>query len=302
MTRFKREWMLHTMMLPSIILLVLFTLLPLFGLVMAFQNFNPAKGLLGSQFVDFYNFKRLFMLPEFMPALTNTLIISVAKIVLTLIFSVGLALLLNEMMNVRYKKLVQTVLFLPYFLSWILLGGLILELFQLDGPINNILATLFNAEPVNFLADNRFFRPIVIATDVWKNVGYQMVIFLAAITNINPSLYEAAEIDGANKPQLMKYITLPGITSMVILMSLLNVGNILNAGFEQILVLYNPVVYETGDILDTLSYRIGLGVGRQGGADYSLGTAVGLFKSAISCVLFAISYGLAYKFKGYRIF
>ncbi|MBQ2712590.1 MAG: sugar ABC transporter permease [Clostridia bacterium] len=295
----RRQLPYHLMMAPSVVLATIFSIVPLFGIIIAFQDFSPASGIFGSQFVDFYNFTRLFNRADFSRALFNTVYIALWKIVLTTVLSIVTALLLNEMVTKTGKKLVQTIVFLPYFLSWALIGSVFVEIFGLEGVANKLIQVFSpGAEKVDFLASNDYFRAIIIGTDLWKNLGYQAVVFLAAITNVDPTLYEAAEVDGANRWQQCRFITVPGIMTMIILISVLNIGNIMNAGFDQILVMYNPLVYETGDILDTMSYREAMVVGN----DYSLSTAISLFKSVISCIFFAVSYKLAYKFNGYTIF
>lgn len=294
-TRIKTQLTMYGMMLPSFLLAFVFSIVPLFGLIIAFQKFEIGAGIWKSQFVDIYNFTKLFSRADFFQVLFNTVYIAVWKIVLMSVLSVVTALLLNEMVTKRGKKLVQTIIFLPYFLSWALIGSVFVDMFGLDGVVNMLLG---RSEPIDFLASNAYFRPIIILTDLWKNLGYQAVVFLAAITTIDPTLYEAAEIDGANRWRRCWHVTLPGIKSMIVLICVLNIGNIMNAGFDQILVMYNPLVYDTGDILDTMSYREAMVTG----SNYSMSTAIGLFKSVISCILFAISYRIAYKVNGYTIF
>lgn len=296
-SRLKNQLVLHSMLLPGVILAIVFMIVPMIGIVMAFQKYNVVDGFFGSPWVEFRNFYNLFQRPDFMQAVINTVVIAFAKIVCTTVLSIVFALLLNEVMLRHIKKGVQTIMFLPYFLSWALLGNIMVDLFSSTGALNYLLSA-FGVEPVSFITSNKWFRTIIVVTDVWKTLGYQVVIYLAAITNIDPTLYEAAKIDGANHTQLCMHVTIPGIMTMIVLTSILNIGNIMNAGFEQILVMYNPSVYETGDILDTMAYRIGLlQVGQ-----YSMGTAIGLFKSVFSCAFFSFSYFLAYKLKGYRIF
>ncbi len=292
----KQQASLHAMMIPGIILAFIFSIVPLFGIVMAFEDYDISKGIFDSQWVDIYNFKLLFARNDFWDTTRNTVVIALWKIVLNSGLSILLALLINEVQHKTLKKAIQTVIFLPYFLSWVLLGNIMVEMFSTTGSFNLMLEA-FGVAPRSWITSNTYFRTIVIVTDVWKTVGYQVVVFLAAITGIDPSLYEAGKIDGANHTQLCFHITLPGIMSMIVLMCILNIGNIMNAGFEQILVMYNPSVYDTGDILDTMAYRIGLT-----GLQYSMGTAIGLFKSVVSCAFFAASYYIAYKAKGYRIF
>lgn len=299
LAKVKRQFPLHLMLAPSVVLGVIFMIVPLFGLAMAFQDYEPALGIFGSTFVDVYQFKVLFTRADFKQILFNTVFIALMKIILLTVLSIVFALLINEIGSLRYKKTIQTIVFLPYFLSWVLIGSIFVEMFSLYGSVNYILKDVFHLidENIYFIADNRYFRGIVIGTDIWKMIGYQIVVFLAAITNIDPTLYEAAKVDGANRIKMCRHITLPGMSTMITLMCVLNIGNIMNAGFEQILVMYNPNVYETGDILDTMAYRVGLIDGK-----FSAGTAIGLFKSVISCILFAISYRLAYKVANYKLF
>jgi len=288
---------LHVMMLPAVIFTCIFCYLPMFGLVMAFQDYKGFLGFTGSEFVGFENFIYIFKMPGFLSALGNTVIIAFFKIILSILVPLALALLLNEVeKHVRYKRLVQTVIFIPFFLSWAILGGVLQQILGYNGSVNEFLTEL-GFEPILFLLNNKWFRPIIIATDIWKGMGYNMVIFLAAITNIDISLYEVSKIDGANRWQQLFNITLPGISPIVILLTILGLGNILNAGFEQILMLYNPIVYSTGDIIDTFVYRLGIQK-----AEYSYAAAAGLFKSAVSFVFVMITIKLANKFSDYRVF
>ena len=294
--KLKAKLNMHSMMIPALIFAIVFAIFPLVGLIMAFQDYSYNKGFFGSQFVDIYNFTKLFNRPDFFDAVENTLVIAIAKIIAVTILSVVIALLINEVQSKTLKKIIQTTIFLPYFLSWALLGNIFVEMFSQTGSFNYMLG-IFGIEGKYWITSNTWFRVIVVATDVWKTLGYQVVVFLAAITSINNNLYEAAEIDGAGYWQKCRHITIPGIKPMITLMSILNIGNIMNAGFEQILVMYNPSVYETGDILDTMGYRIGLL-----GLDYSMGTAIGLFKSVISCICFIIAYRIAFKVADYKLF
>lgn len=290
------EKIFHLMVLPGLLLCLIFSYGPMAGLIMAFQNFNPFKGFLGSPLVGLENFRYLFSMPDFMAAFKNTIIIATTKAALFLIIPLLLALMVNELRSRRYLKAVQTSMFLPYFLSWAILGGIVLELFSYDGIINTAMA-LFGKERISFMGSNQYARSIIIWSDVWKNMGYNMIVFFAAITGLDTSLYEAAEIDGAGKLKQMWHITLPGILPIVSLMVVLSFGNLLNANFDQILIMYNPLVYETTDVLDTLVYRIGI-FNKQ----YGTAAAMGLFKSVISFALVAGSNYLAYKFADYRIF
>ena len=216
--------------------------------------------------------------------------------VLNLVIPLVFALLLNEVTHPRYKRLVQTVVYLPHFLSWVILASIILSLFGYNGVVNHIFG-LFGGEPKVWMQDAGIFRQLVIGTDVWKEFGYNAVIFLAALTGVNPNLYEAAAIDGAGRWKSIWHITLPALVPTIVLLGVLSLGSVLNAGFDQVFNLYNPMVYSTGDILDTWVYRMGL-VDLQ----FSLATTAGLFKSVVSFVLIVASYAIAYKAADYRIF
>lgn len=286
----------HIMLLPGMIFVAIFSLLPMVGIVMAFQNFQPAKGIFGSEWVDLQNFETLMLFPDVKNVILNTIIIAVSKLILNIIVPVIFAVLLNEVRNRTLKRTMQTIVYLPYFLSWVILALMFQNIFSYTGMVNQLVQAL-GGEPVMYLISNDYFRPIVIFTDVWKNFGYGAVVYLATITGIDPQLYEAGEIDGANRWDKMIHITLPALKGTIILMATLSLGNVLNAGFDQIYNMYSPLVYETGDIIDTYVYRMGLEK-----LQYSMSTAVGLFKSVISFVLIVTSYKLADKFAGYRIF
>lgn len=292
----REKRMFHLMMLPGMIMLFLFVFVPLFGSLMAFQNYVPAKGILGSKWVGLENFKFIFSLPDSRQVFVNTLVIAFAKLIFNIIVPVLFAILLNEITVGICKKFFQTVVYLPHFLSWVVLATVVTNMFSLSGPFNAVV-TAFGGEAIQFLADNNWFRKVIVATDVWKEFGYNSVVYLAALTGIDLGLYEAASIDGANRFEQTLHITLPSLMPTIILMTALNLGNILNAGFDQIFNLYNPIVYETGDIIDTYVYRIGM-VERQ----YSIGTAVGLFKSVISFLLIMGANKGAKKLTGSGIF
>ena len=294
----------HAMLFVPVLLLFIYHFLPIpAGILMAFENFQPGKGFFGSRFVGFANFKKLFLLPDTLPAVRNTLIIAVEKIICNIIIPVTFALLLNEVRIKWLKKAVQTITYLPYFLSWIILAGIMIKFLapgsaaSSPGFFNTLLMNLgILDEPVYFLGSNATFRQTMVISDVWKNFGYNTIVYLAALTGIDPALYEAAAVDGAGRGKQTIHITLPGISAFIVLMTVLAIGNVLNAGFDQIFNLYNPAVYETGDIIDTLVYRLGL-VNKQ----YSLSAMVGLLKSGVSCILVLASYKLADRLAGYRV-
>lgn len=288
----------HLMLLPGTVCLFIFSIVPMMGIIIAFQDFVPTMGIRGSEWVGFDNFKYMFQLPDTILIFRNTLVIAVGKIVLTLLASIVFAILLNELQMVKAKKVVQTVAYLPHFLSWVILATIFRDMLDSGGIINQILAgTGILKEPIVFLGSNATFQPVVILSEVWKEFGYNAVIFIAALAGINTELYEAAEMDGAGRLKKIWHITLPGIRQTIVLVATLNIANILNAGFDQIYNLYSPIVYRTGDIIDTYVYRMGFL-----NAQFSLATAVGLMKSVVSFILIFTSYKMADKFANYRIF
>lgn len=294
----KRELPLHIMLLPGILFTFVFCYIPMAGMVIAFQKFIPAKGLFGDQkWIGLDNFTYLFNMPGAMSALRNTIVIAAFKIILGLVVPITVAILLNEVRSARFRKTVQTAIYLPYFLSWVVLGGVMIDILSPSQGILNQVLNFFGIESIFFLGSNKWFQPTIILTDVWKGFGFGTVVYLAAITGIDLSLYEAATMDGANRFQKMWHVTLPGIRMIVVLMCVLSLGNVLNAGFDQVLNLYSPQVYETGDIIDTFIYRIGLI-----DAQFGPATAMGVFKSVVSCFFISVSYYIAYKFFDYQIF
>lgn len=292
------------MMLPGTLLLIVFAVFPMIGIWMAFSKYQPVYGegyfsaLFQAKYVGLAFFKQIFARPDFRRVLFNTVYISFVKIALLIVFGIVFALLLNEVTRARLKKSIQVIVFIPYFLSWVIISSVLVELLSLDGPINLVLEKLFG-KPVSFLGDNAWFPVVLFVSELWKNLGYQAIYFLAAITAVDIGLYEAASLDGATRPQQCFHVTLPCIRPIIILMVVLNFGNIMNAGFEQVFSLYNEMVYESGDIIDTMAYRIGLV--NSSTYQYSLGTAIGLFKSVISCALFAGGYLFAAKKLDYEV-
>ncbi|SFL56160.1 putative aldouronate transport system permease protein [Paenibacillus sp. 1_12] len=284
------------MLIPGLILLLLFEVIPLFGSVLAFQNYIPGVPFADQEWVGLDNFEYMFLMGDSKIIFGNTIFIASMKIFFNLLIPLFFALLLNEVRSVVMKRWVQTILYLPHFLSWVILAGILTEILSLNGIVNQMLK-FFHFEPIMFLAKNSWFPGIIIGSDVWKDLGFNLVIYLAALAGINPSLYEAAEVDGASRFQRIWYITLPGISSTVILLATLGIANFLNAGFDQIFNLYNPAVYQSGDIIDTYVYRAGLLQ-----MQYSLATALGLLKSVLSFILIIVAYTVANRFNDYRIF
>lgn len=295
MKKLKRQWQYHAMLIPGVVLVFIFSYIPLYGLVIAFQDYNPAMGF-SSPWVGFDNFKYLFSQPAFIRTIWNTLFIAFFKLIGGVVVPVIAALLLNELVSEKLKRVFQTLVYIPNFLSWVIMAGVLMEILSQSGAINQLLG-MIGVDPVNFLGDAKTFPWIIIVTDIWKGFGFGTVVYLAALSGIDPGLYESAMMDGAKRWKQTIHITIPLLMPTIILMLVLSLGNVLNAGFDQIFNLYSPVVYETGDIIDTYVYRLGI---QQ--AQYSVGTAVGLFKSVVSCILVGVSYFLADKVAGYRIF
>ena len=286
------------MLLPGVIIVFIYMYIPLSGLIIAFQKFVPAKGLFGNQkWIGWDNFIYLYHLPGAISALRNTVIIAFYKIILHLIIPITVSILLNEVRNAGFRRTAQTLIYLPHFLSWIILGGILIDILSPNGGFLNRILGLFGVEPIFFLGSNNYFRFTLIASDVWKELGFNTIVYLAAITNIDPNQYEAATIDGANRFQRMMYVTLPNMRMIIVLMMVLSLGNVLNAGFDQVFNLYSKHVYSSGDILDTFIYRIGLI-----DAQFGVATAMGMFKSVVSTLFISISYYCAYRFADYRIF
>lgn len=290
--------LLHVMVWIPLIFILVFNYYPMIsGFQIAFKDYKPGLGISGSSWVGLAHFKEMFQTQDVIRAFRNTLIIAIAKIVANLLVPILVALLLNEIRVKWFKRAVQTITYLPYFLSWVILASILTNILAVDGGIVNRVLALFQIDPIFFLGDNNVFRQTLVMTDVWKNFGYNTIVYLAALTGIDPALYEAVTVDGAGRWRQTLHITLPGISMFIALMTILSVGSILNAGFDQVFNLYNVSVYESGDIIDTLVYRLGLQQYR-----YSFSTAVGMFKSLISLILIAGSNYMADRFAGYRVF
>lgn len=295
--RFLRELPLYIMLIPAVVLVAIYSYGGMVGTVIAFQKFNPANGLFGSEWVGLKNFQNLFSMPNFWPVIRNTIVISLAKMVGNIIVPVTFSLLLNEVRKSGLKRTYQTMVYLPNFLSWIILSGIFVDILSPSTGIVGRLFTALGAKAPFFLGDSFWFPITMVVTDVWKNFGFKSVIYLAALTGVDPALYESASIDGAGRWKQTWHITLPGILSTIVLMTVLSMADILNGGFDQIYNLYSPAVYSTGDILDTFVYR--LGIER---TQFALSTAAGLFKSGVSLIFITASYWMADRFAGYRIF
>ncbi|MGO4348374.1 ABC transporter permease [Paenibacillus sp. MCAF9] len=293
----KKHLPLHLMLVPGILLLIMFHYIPMAGIVIAFQNFIPAKGFFDSKWVGWNNFEFMLQMPGIGQVLWNTIFIAFLKIIFGQVAPIVTALLLNEVRKSSIKRSVQTLIYLPHFLSWVILGGILIDILSPSQGLLNEVISWFGMEPLFFLGNDKLFPYVLVVTDVWKEFGFGTIVYLAALTSINPTLYEAAIMDGAGRWKQTIHVTLPGMLPIIVLLATLGLGGVLNAGFDQVFNLYNPLVYRTGDILDTFVYRLGLI-----DAQYAVATAVGLFKSVVSLIFVGASYWLAYRIAGYRIF
>jgi putative aldouronate transport system permease protein len=292
-----RELPLHLMILPGFLLVLVYSYVPMAGILMAFERLVPSKGMFLSPWVGWKNFEYMLRMPGTIQVLWNTIFIAVMKMAAGIVVPVTFALLLNEARSRLFKRSVQTIIYFPHFLSWIILSGILIDILSPSSGIVNEALGMLGIPSVYFLGDAHWFPFTMVISDTWKEFGYGTIVYLAALAGINPSLYEAAAMDGAGRLRQTISVTLPGLLPMIVLMSVLSLGNVLNAGFDQIYNLYSPQVYQTGDIIDTLVFRIGVE-----NANYGVATAVGLFKSVVSFVMIGASYLLAYRLTNYRIF
>ena len=270
------------MFIPVVAYFIIFKYIPMGGIAIAFENYKIKEGIFGSAWCGLDNFNKAFAMATFRRSVWNTLTISGLKLLFGFPMPIILALMLNEVTHVRFKKTVQTISYLPHFLSWVVLAGMFQQLLSPNnGAVNAVLRDVFGVkDSIYFLGNNKYFRGTLIVTDIWKNVGWSSILYLATISGIDPELYEAATVDGASRWQCTRYITIPSLVSTIVIMLILSIGSIMDAGFDQVFNLYNSAVYQTGDIIDTYVYRYGLG-----DLKYALATAVGLFKNVIAFVL-----------------
>lgn len=300
-TYLKRNYDLYLMLLPAMLYVLIFNLAPMYGITLAFKDYDmflsdsPFLSILESPWVGLKHFRKIFGRPEFRNVVRNTLIISSAKILIGFPMPIIFAILLNEVRSTKFQKGLQTVVYLPHFLSWAVVAGIFVDLLGSTGMVNSLLASM-GFDKVSFLMDNRLFRIVIILSDIWKEVGWGSIIYFSAIAGLDQECFEAAEVDGANRFQQIWYVMLPGLKPTIVLMLIMRVGGIMDAGFSQIFAMYNPTVYETGDIIGTYIYRIGLGK-----MDFSMGTAIGLFNSLIALILVVSSNAAAKKMTGKSI-
>ncbi|GLF90205.1 putative multiple-sugar transport system permease YteP [Bacillus safensis] len=282
---------LYLMILPGLIYFLVFKYVPMWGLIIAFQDYQPFLGILGSEWVGFKHFIRLFTEPTFFILLKNTLILFAMNVVIFFPIPILLALLLNEVRLALFKKFVQTMIYIPHFMSWVIVVSLSFVLLTVDGGLINELIAFFGGEKINFLLSQEWFRPMYILQVIWREAGWSTIIYLAAITAVDPQLYEAAKMDGAGRLRQMWHITLPAIKSVIVVLLILKIGDTLELGFEHVYLLLNATNREVAEIFDTYVYTAGL---KQGQFSYS--TAVGLFKAAVGLILVMLANRLAKKF------
>lgn len=278
----KKYWALYLMAIPGLVCFALFSYAPMYGVLLAFKDFSMRKGIMGSPWADpwYKYFKQFFDSPYFVQILRNTLVISIGKLVTVTFSAIFLAIALCEVRSTKFRRVAQTISYLPHFLSWVIVYGILYSMLsETYGVVNNILKST-TGTTVNFLSNSKHFRMLLILTNVWKEAGWSAIIYMAGIMGIDLSLYEAARVDGASRGQLIWHVTLPGIRSVIIMQLLLSIGSILSAGFDQVYVMYNVRVYEVADIIDTWVFRTGLIQW-----NYSLATAAGLFKSVIGTIM-----------------
>ncbi|ULL16770.1 sugar ABC transporter permease [Paenibacillus sp. H1-7] len=278
----RKDKLIYLMAVPGILFFIVFHYVPLYGILIAFKKYNLYQGFSGSPWVGLDNFTKLFAMSGFTRALKNTIVISAYQLIFAFPAPIILALILNEVKNVLYKRFVQTVIYLPHFVSWVVIAGILYAFFSPSTGVIREIASLFGYEGavINFLSSKEYFRGLLVVSNIWKEAGFGTVLYLATITAIDPQLYEAAKVDGARKLRQIWHITLPGLRTTIVILLILRVGQILSAGLDQVYALYNPQVYEVAEILDTFVYKLAFEE-----AKYDLSTATGVFKSIIGLIL-----------------
>ena len=277
---FKREWQIYVMLAPAIIWFIMFLYQPMYGLQIAFKDYSLFKGITGSPWIGFEHFETLFSSDQFMRAVKNTFIISGLTLLFGFPAPIILALMFNEILNQTFKRTSQTIVYLPHFISTVIIAGIVITAFSPSAGIVNTALSWFGIEPIYFLTKAEWFRPIFIGSGIWQEAGFSSIVFLAAIAGVNPSLYESAMVDGASRWQMIWKITLPSILPTILIMLIIRIGNLLEVSFELIILLYQPATYETADVVNTFIYRQGL----QGG-QYDLAGAAGLFNAVVAFIL-----------------
>lgn len=290
---FRRHWQLYVMFVPAAVLLLIFNYVPMYGTVLAFKEFSPRAGILGSEWIGFENFKTLFSNSYFFTVLGNTLKISLLKFIAGFPVPLILALMMNEVRSSKFKRTVQTVSYLPYFISWVVVAGILINLCSIEGGMINRVIEFFGGKAINFFGNGKAFVGLLVVSDIWKGAGWGTIIYFAALSGIDPAIYEASMIDGANRWQRIRYIIMPALVPAISINLILTCQSFMSAGFDQIFNLYNRTVYKNADIIDTYIYRIGITDGK-----YEMSTALGLFNSVITITLILITNKLIKKMGG----
>jgi putative aldouronate transport system permease protein len=271
---------LYLFLVPAVLITFIFKYIPMNGILIAFQDYNIFQGVTGSQFVGLEHFKTAFNNPDFYRALRNTLVINIYKLLFWIPLPLFLSLMINEVKFKLFRRVVQTIIYLPHFLSWVIVGGIFTSILAVNGGLVNRLLGYLGIKPVRFMMDNRWFREVLVWSSMWREAGWGTIVYLAAITSLDPQQYEAAMLDGASKWKQALYITLPGVANTIILVLMMSLANLLNNSFEQILVMYNPAVYNSADVINTYVYRHGVGM-----MEYGYSSAIGLFNSLVGFIL-----------------
>lgn len=294
MKEIKRDKWLYIFLFPIIVYFIIFKYVPMLGTVMAFQDFKFSTGFFGSKWVGLDHFRRLFTNKGFYTILRNTLFLNAGSVLFGFPIPIILAIFLNEVQNRPFKKISQSIMYLPHFMSWVVLGGILIELLSpSSGVVNSVLVNVFGMEPVYFMGSTKWWPVIFIISGIWQGSGWGTIIYLAAITGIDQQLFEAARIDGAGKLKQIWYVTLPCLKSTIVVMLILRMGSMMDVGFEQVYVMMNPAVRDVAEVISTYVYRVGIE-----GAQYSYTTAIGLFQSAVSCILVCVTNMIARRVNG----
>lgn len=288
----KKDWRLYSLLVLPLVFLLIFRYLPMAGNVIAFRRFRPGSSIFGDEWVGFHYIEMFINDPTFWRVFWNTVILGGLTLAICFPLPIILALMFNELRSNAFKRVAQSISYLPHFMSIVIVAGIVLQLTSLNGTFNQILG-LFGAESVAFMQQPQWFRTIYVSSEVWQTVGWGTILYLAALTTIDPQLYEAARIDGANRWKQMWHVTLPGIAPTMVVLLILNVGTFMAVGFEKVLLLYNPLIYSTADIIATYVYRVGIT-----SSNFSYATAIGLFEAIIGLILILSANGIARKMGG----
>lgn len=288
---FRRDYQLYLLLVLPVAYFILFKYVPMYGAMIAFQDYNIFGGVTGSEWVGLENFKRLFAMSEFYDVVRNTLLLNLLDLMFSFPAPILLALLLHELRVVWFKKAAQTILYLPHFISWVIIGGLVYQMFSTNGGLVNEMIRAFGIEPIPFLTDKNNWLLVYLGTGIWQSAGWGAIIYLAALTGINKELYEAAEVDGAGRMKKMWHITLPGIRSTIVVMLIIQLGHIMSIGFERPFVMGNPLVKDYAEVISTYVYKVGLQT-----AQFSLATAMGLFQALVGLFFVVLANTIAKRF------